>query len=339
MKKNDYFLFLLYAAVIIFAIIFVVLTSLNINIWKLFSNIWVLEHFLFTVVLLTFSIAVLLLLLWYILDDNSKRHINQNLRRILNNQSIRVVEDSEININLARLSKKMSHLTTSLQNTENSRILNGQEIVKQERRRIARDLHDTVSQELFASSMILSGLSQNLTQLPQEQLQDQLKVVEEMLQHAQNDLRILLLHLRPIELENKSLSEGFDMILKELTDKSNIEVVYRKNIDKLPKKVEDNVFRIGQEVISNTLKHSKATRLEVYLNQTENELQLKMVDNGIGFDMDESHDLSYGLKNIKDRVDDLGGTLQLLSQPDKGVSMDIRLPLVPEEKGDDNGKN
>lgn len=339
MKKNDYFLFLLYAAVIIFAIIFVVLTSLNINIWKLFSNIWVLEHFLFTVVLLTFSIAVLLLLLWYILDDNSKRHINQNLRRILNNQSIRVVEDSEININLARLSKKMSHLTTSLQNTENSRILNSQEIVKQERRRIARDLHDTVSQELFASSMILSGLSQNLTQLPQEQLQDQLKVVEEMLQHAQNDLRILLLHLRPIELENKSLSEGFDMILKELTDKSNIEVVYRKNIDKLPKKVEDNVFRIGQEVISNTLKHSKATRLEVYLNQTENELQLKMVDNGIGFDMDESHDLSYGLKNIKDRVDDLGGTLQLLSQPDKGVSMDVRLPLVSEEKGDNNGEN
>lgn len=339
MKKNDYFLFLLYAAVIIFAIIFVVLTSLNINIWKLFSNIWVLEQFLFTVVLLTFSIAVLLLLLWYILDDNSKRHINQNLRRILNNQSIRVVEDSEININLARLSKKMSHLTTSLQNTENSRILNSQEIVKQERRRIARDLHDTVSQELFASSMILSGLSQNLTQLPQEQLQDQLKVVEEMLQHAQNDLRILLLHLRPIELENKSLSEGFDMILKELTDKSNIEVVYRKNIDKLPKKVEDNVFRIGQEVISNTLKHSKATRLEVYLNQTENELQLKMVDNGIGFDMDESHDLSYGLKNIKDRVDDLGGTLQLLSQPSKGVSMDIRLPLVSEEKGDDNGEN
>lgn len=64
----------------------------------------------------------------------------------------------------------MTHLTNSLQNTENSRILNSQEIVEQERKRIARDLHDTVSQELFASSMILSGVSANLDQIEKEQL-------------------------------------------------------------------------------------------------------------------------------------------------------------------------
>ena len=127
------------------------------------------------------------------------------------------------------------------------------------------------------------------------------------------------------------------MILKELTDKSNIEVVYQKNIGQLPKTIEDNIFRIAQEFISNTLKHAKATRLEVYLNQTETELQLKMIDDGIGFDMDEVHDLSYGLKNIEDRVDDMAGTVKFLSQKDKGVSMDIRLPLVKEEE--ENGEN
>ena len=159
-----------------------------------------------------------------------------------------------------------------------------------------------------------------------------------MLQNAQKDLRILLLHLRPTELENKTLSEGFDILLKELTDKSSIEVVYKKNIGQLPKKIEDNVFRIAQEFISNTLKHAKASCLEVYLNQTETELQLKMVDNGVGFDMDESHDLSYGISNIEERVDDMTGTVTLLSQKGKGVSMDIRLPLVKggnEEKEDD----
>ncbi|MCO4656228.1 two-component sensor histidine kinase [Streptococcus infantarius subsp. infantarius] len=123
-----------------------------------------------------------------------------------------------------------------------------------------------------------------------------------------------------------------------LWDGGSIEVVYKKNIGKLPKKIEDNVFRIAQEFISNTLKHAKATRLEVYLNQTETELQLKMVDNGVGFDMDERHDLSYGLNNIEERVDDMAGTMTLLSQKGKGVSMDIRLPLVKgenKEKEDD----
>lgn len=122
------------------------------------------------------------------------------------------------------------------------------------------------------------------------------------------------------------------MILKELTDKSDIEVLYRENITRIPKSMEDNLFRIAQEFISNTLKHAQASRLEVYLNQTANEVQLKMVDNGVGFDMDDVRDLSYGLKNIEDRVDDLAGSVNLLSQKGKGVSMDIRLPVVLEEE-------
>lgn len=170
----------------------------------------------------------------------------------------------------------------------------------------------------------------SLENLDKEALQTQLVTVEAMLQNAQNDLRILLLHLRPTELANRTLSEGLNMILKELTDKSDIEVVYKENILSLPKAMEDNLFRIAQEFISNTLKHAKASRLEVYLNQTEAEVQLKMIDNGIGFDMDQVRDLSYGLKNIEDRVDDLAGTIKLISQEGKGVSMDIRLPVVGE---------
>lgn len=337
MKKHYFLLFILYASIIIISIVAVVLDSLGIHLRQVLTNFWVARKFLFSIVFLILAVTILLLLLWVIMDDNSKRGVNQNLRRILNNQPLDLNEDTEINTNLLRLSNKMWHLTTSLQNTENSRIQSSQEIVEQERKRIARDLHDTVSQELFASSMILSGLSTNLPQIEQKQVAVQLSAVENMLQNAQKDLRILLLHLRPTELENKTLSEGFDILLKELTDKSNIEVVYKKHIGSLPKKIEDNVFRIAQEFISNTLKHAKASRLEVYLNQTATEFQLKMVDNGVGFDMDANRELSYGLNNIEERVDDMAGTLTLLSQKGKGVSMDIRLPLVggkSEEKND-----
>lgn len=339
MKKHHYFLAFFYGSVIIFAICFVIIDSLGVNLVHLYqtSRLWLIEQLIFSIFFLSLAVTILLLLTWFLLDDNSKRQINHNLRRILNNQLINVTDDgTEISTNIQRLSKKMNLMTASLQSKENSRILKSQEIVKQERKRIARDLHDTVSQDLFAASMVLSGIAQNVSQLDVDQVGSQLLAVEEMLQHAQNDLRILLLHLRPVELENKTLSEGFRMILKELTDKSDIEVVYHESILTLPKKIEDNIFRIGQEFISNTLKHSQASRLEVYLNQTENELQLKMIDNGIGFDMDSVYDLSYGLKNIEDRVEDLAGNLQLLSQPGKGVAMDIRLPLVNQSE-DKNG--
>ena len=214
MKKQYYLLLLLYSSVIICAIVFVVLDSLNLHLEELITDIWKAEQFIFSIVFLILAVTILLLLLWVILDDTNKRSTNQNLRRILNNQPLELDEDTEIHTNLSRLSKKMTHLTTNLQNTENERIQNSQEIVKQERKRIARDLHDTVSQELFASSMILSGVSQNLERLEMSQLKLQLTAVEEMLHDAQNDLRILLLHLRPTELENKTLSEGFDMILR-----------------------------------------------------------------------------------------------------------------------------
>ncbi|MFM1546167.1 sensor histidine kinase [Streptococcus mutans] len=331
MKKKTILMIFLYAAVTIISIVFVIINSLNLDLKSLLADWLVLEQFILSLLAAFISLTFLLLLVWMILDDNSKRHLNQNLKRILLNQVITQEDDTELGKNVNRLSRKMQQLTNNLQKTENTYIASSQEIVKKERKRIARDLHDTVSQELFASSMILSGVSHNLDQLEKKQLQTQLLAIEDMLNNAQNDLRVLLLHLRPTELEGKTLSEGLAMILRELTDKSNIEVVYKEDIGELPKTIESNFFRIAQEFISNTLKHAKASRLEVYLYQTSSKVQLKMIDDGIGFDMDVVRDLSYGLKNIEDRVNDLAGTVKFLSAENKGVVMDIHVPIM---KGD-----
>ncbi|AMF85917.1 sensor histidine kinase [Streptococcus mutans] len=331
MKKKTILMIFLYAAVTIISIVFVIINSLNLDLKSLLADWLVLEQFILSLLAAFISLTFLLLLVWMILDDNSKRHLNQNLKRILLNQTITQEDDTELGKNVNRLSRKMQQLTNNLQKTENTYIASSQEIVKKERKRIARDLHDTVSQELFASSMILSGVSHNLDQLEKKQLQTQLLAIEDMLNNAQNDLRVLLLHLRPTELEGKTLSEGLAMILRELTDKSNIEVVYKEDIGELPKTIESNFFRIAQEFISNTLKHAKASRLEVYLYQTSSKVQLKMIDDGIGFDMDVVRDLSYGLKNIEDRVNDLAGTVKFLSAENKGVVMDIHVPIM---KGD-----
>lgn len=155
MKKHYYLLVWLYSTITILSIVFVVMDNLGIDFQYLKLNLWRFEKLFFSILLLIVSVTLLLLLLWILLEDISKRGINQNLRRILNNQPIKLEETSELNINLIRLSKKMFHMTNSLQKKESAYILDTQKIVQRERKRIARDLHDTVSQELFASSMIL----------------------------------------------------------------------------------------------------------------------------------------------------------------------------------------
>ena len=71
-------------------------------------------------------------------------------------------------------------------------------------------------------------------------------------------------------------------------------------------------------MISNTLRHAQASCLDVYLYQTETELQLKVTDNGRGFQLNDGDELSYGLRNIKERVEDMAGSIQLLTAPQAG---------------------
>ncbi|MFA9414582.1 MULTISPECIES: sensor histidine kinase [unclassified Streptococcus] len=330
MKKQTILVMFLYAVVIISAVAYIIMTSFGLGFPDLTANPFGVWRLLFAIVSLSLSLTLLFLMVWYWSDEVAKRHLNKNLKRMLTNQTISKQPNTELGTNITRLSNKIQQLTASLQKTENAYIHNGQEIVQRERKRIARDLHDTVSQELFAATMIVSGLSQVVGDLDIEQIKHQLVTVEDILQNAQKDLRILLLHLRPTELEGKTLSEGFAMILTELRDKSDMAISYHEDIQGLPKVIEEQLFRIAQEFISNTLKHAKASQLDVYLKQTVNEVQLKMIDNGVGFDVDEVRSLSYGLKNIEDRIEDLAGSVQLISAKGKGVSMDIRVPILEE---------
>ena len=329
MKKQYLFLILIYSVVVLVGVTLVVMDSFNLNFSLVFGSLSQAFHFLFNMFFVVLSLLILLYILWAIANDNSMRSVNQDLRRIINNQSVKRQGDIELDKNMMRLSHKMRKLTEDLQKTENAQALQSRDIIKKERGRIARDLHDTVSQELFAASMILSGVSQMVDQLTKEDLHNQIQAVEAMLTDAQNDMRVLLLHLRPTELENKTLQEGLQMILKELTDKSNIRVIY-----KVPKRIENNLFRIAQEFISNTLKHAKASQIEVYLYQNSQEIQLKMLDNGVGYDLNASTDeMSYGLKNIQERVDEMAGTVQFLSAKGKGTSIDVRVPIL---RGENN---
>ena len=331
MKKQSYLLIGLTSLLFILFLTNSLLDILNLDWSYLLQDIEKMEKLVFLVLVFSLSMTFFFVLFWRVMEEISRRKMQVNLKRLLAGKEVVSFADPDLDASFKSLSGKLNLLTEAVQKAENQSLVKEEAIIEKERKRIARDLHDTVSQELFAAHMILSGVSQQALRLDREKMQTQLQSVAAILETAQKDLRVLLLHLRPVELEEKSLVEGIQILLKELEDKSDLKVSLKQNVSKLPKKIEEHIFRILQELISNTLRHAQASCLDVYLYQTDVELQLKVVDNGIGFQLGSLDDLSYGLRNIKERVEDMAGTVQLLTAPKQGLAVDIRIPLLDKE--------
>ena len=331
MKKQSYLLIGLTSLLFILFLANSLLDILNLDWSYLLQDIEKTEKLIFLILVFSLSMTFFFVLFWRVIEEVSRRKMQVNLKRLLAGKEVVAFADPDLDASFKSLSGKLNLLTEAVQKAENQGLVREETIIEKERKRIARDLHDTVSQELFAAHMILSGVSQQALKLDREKMQTQLQGVAAILETAQKDLRVLLLHLRPVELEEKSLIEGIQILLKELEDKSDLKVSLKQNVSKLPKKIEEHIFRILQELISNTLRHAQASCLDVYLYQTDVELQLKVVDNGIGFQLGSLDDLSYGLRNIKERVEDMAGTVQLLTAPKQGLAVDIRIPLLDKE--------
>lgn len=233
---------------------------------------------------------------------------------------------------LADIREKLVVLANEVQiNSSNaSNSINGQtkeEILVSERQRLARELHDSVSQQLFAAMMMLSALNEQMDK-SNGALQEQVKLIESIVNEAQSEMRALLLHLRPINLEGKSLKKGIEQLLNELSTKIQIELKWDIDDVSLANGVEDHLFRIVQELLSNTLRHSKAKGLEVYLHVIDQSVMLRVIDDGIGFNTTENKAGNYGLQNINERVLSMGGTCKIISFKNKGTSVEIKIPFM-----------
>ncbi|MCT8136902.1 sensor histidine kinase [Anaerobacillus sp. CMMVII] len=202
-----------------------------------------------------------------------------------------------------------------------------QKIVSQERNRLARELHDSVSQQLFAASMLMSAITETMQDQTSGEIK-QLKLVEEMIHQSQLEMRALLLHLRPIPLKGKSLQEGMQELLNELSQKVPMDISWKIEAVPLEKGVEDHLFRILQESVSNTLRHSKATSLEVLLINRDDLIILRIADDGVGFDVSQEKAGSYGLQNMHERAKEIGGALKVVSLKNKGTRLEVKVPLM-----------
>ena len=199
--------------------------------------------------------------------------------------------------------------------------------VIEERQRLARELHDAVSQQLFAISMTATAVSRTIEK-DGERARRQVQLIEEMAAVAQSEMRALLLHLRPVHLDGKNLAQALELLVNELKVKVPMDIVVEvdSSIVFYPR-AEDHLFRIAQEALSNTLRHAKATKMLIRLEREGNMARLSLTDNGVGFDLEEKKQASYGLLTMEERIHDLGGSIHVQSSPGEGTSIEMRLPL------------
>jgi len=212
-----------------------------------------------------------------------------------------------------------------------------QERIIQERQRLARELHDSVSQQLFAASMLISAMTETEKSVSGE-VSKPLGQVERIVQQAQLEMRALLLHLRPAVLNNKTLAEGLEELLIELQQKVFFTIKYRLEDVTLSKGAEDHLFRIAQETLSNTLRHSKASEVEVLFVERDGLAIFRVQDNGVGFEQSEGKAGSYGLQNVMERAVEIGGTCRIVSVPSQGTMVEVKMPAVRGDEIDDSNR-
>lgn len=244
-----------------------------------------------------------------------------------------------VGLRLNKMSERVEEQIASLQRLSTERAewseTLKQATITEERQRLARELHDAVSQQLFAISMMTSAVQQNITSDSQKSRR-QIGMIEEMASIAQSEMRALLLHLRPAHLEGKRLKEGVEDLLHELHEKHDLNITWHiQEIDDVAKGIEDHLFRIIQESISNVLRHAKASTLQVNLALIHNQIRLKVQDDGIGFDLGSEKLSSYGLQSMNERVNEIGGVLDIISLPNKGTQIDVKVPLIEIEREDE----
>jgi PAS domain S-box-containing protein len=198
----------------------------------------------------------------------------------------------------------------------------------EERQRLARELHDSVSQALYGISL---GTHTALTmlELDREKTREALNYTLEMAQGGLAEMRALIFELRPESLE----LEGLVAALKKFTDATQARYGLEVNLDlgeepSLPLSAKEVVYRIAQEAIQNTIKHAQASRLSVQLERKASELVLTVQDNGCGFEPQRVYPGHLGLRSMQERAVQIGGNLLIHSAPGEGTRVQAFLPGV-----------
>ncbi|MBN1317426.1 MAG: GAF domain-containing protein [Anaerolineales bacterium] len=201
--------------------------------------------------------------------------------------------------------------------------------ISEERSRLARELHDSVTQALY-SLVLFAGAGQEAGQAGQiDFMAAHLARIEEIAQHALKEMRLLIHELQPLALKQDGLESAIRRRLESVEMRVGINATLLvENLVPLPAHVEENLFRIVQEALNNSLRHASAAGVVVKMAIQNNTFRLEVVDDGVGFDVDKVHKMGrMGLNIMRERVEKLGGTLAVISSLNRGAVINVQFGL------------
>ena len=197
------------------------------------------------------------------------------------------------------------------------------EAVTADRTRLARDLHDAVTQTLFSASLTAEVLP-DLWEMDVEEAKRSTEELRQLTRGALAEMRTLLLELRPDTLTQTRLSDLIRQLCEAFIGRSRLPITLRIEGDcKLPPEVQVACYRIAQESLNNVFKYARATEVKVDLSISPACVRFEVCDNGIGFDLSGAKPTSLGMRIMRERAEAIGASFQVSSTPGSGTCVEL----------------
>lgn len=215
---------------------------------------------------------------------------------------------------------------------ENARLMGElqEKAALEERARLAQELHDSVSQALYAITL---GIKTARTQLSRDpaKVAEPLEYVQGLVEGAATEMRALLYSLRPESVDDSGLVEALNQHAESMRTRHGLKVEVRLGGEpELEPAQRHALVRVASEALHNVVKHARAQTVMIELRQEEGGVLLRISDDGVGFVADQDYPGHLGLTGIRERLDRLGGRLELFSQPGRGTRL---VAILPTEGG------
>jgi len=204
-----------------------------------------------------------------------------------------------------------------------------------ERNRVARDIHDTLAQGFTGVIAQLEAAKGAISQRRKVRASDHLDRAAELAREGLREARRSVQALRPLVLEKIPLPAALKDLMERMTTGTTMEakLCLQGEPRKLPPELETNLLRIGQEVLTNAVRHAHASKFDALVVFESHEIRLNLRDNGHGFDPAKNHE-GFGLQSMRERAEDMGGQFSLESSEGNGTAISIVLPLASASESD-----
>jgi signal transduction histidine kinase len=193
--------------------------------------------------------------------------------------------------------------------------------ILEERQRLARELHDSVTQSLYGMTLYAQAAAGQLALGNLEQVAEDLRDIQDTSQEALAEMRLLIHELRPPMLEQEGLVVALQARLSAVEGRAGLKTSFKSDlVERLPTPIEAGLYRIAQEALNNALKHAHAHMIAITLSRSGKQVTLEITDDGVGFDPEAAKGRGgLGLPAMQERAAALGGKLVIQSNPGAGT--------------------